>query len=334
MSRPRHWIKLWVAYLTTPAHLDLSEGAFGLGPLLLLLATWDGEYDSGGWLLAEDGSPMTARSLARATHRDSIARLNSQLAELLKCGTLSRREDGALGFPKFGRWQETTSAKRTRVWRHNQRHGDAPCDAQTEDDQTTDDQNPSGSPPTPSPGVEKTAPVSPGFALPAPSVDRTEATTSPANDMPGEESPALLQARSAKPKRKGKPRKPRADYPEGLDEHLHAALTAACRSLTPPARGPQRVTDDMRDALRKLWAACEPSREDIDHVVAVRCAMTRRGEGYGSLTWDSICVASNFRRWLAERGLPSRSGPAPVSPRPKENRVVNLREAFAKREGT
>lgn len=117
MARPRHWIKLWVAWLTTPAHFELSEGAFGLGPLLLLLATWDGEYNSGGWLLAEDGSPMSERAMARATHRGSIRRLLQQLCELERCGTLKRREDGAYGFPKFGRWQETEAAKRMRTKR-------------------------------------------------------------------------------------------------------------------------------------------------------------------------------------------------------------------------
>lgn len=134
MTRPRHWIKLWVAWLTTPAHFELSEGAFGLGPLLLLLCTWDGEYASGGWLLAEDGSPMSRPALQRATHRSSLARLDSQIAELVKCGTLKKREDGAFGFPKFGQWQETKAAKRMRTKREREREQFAHGDGQTEDD--------------------------------------------------------------------------------------------------------------------------------------------------------------------------------------------------------
>lgn len=106
-SRPRNWIKLWVSWLTTPAHAELSGGAFGLGPLLLLLSTWDGEYDGGGWLVAPDGAPLSAEALCRLTHRKSIAALNGELSELERCGTLHRRADGALGFPKFGHWQES-----------------------------------------------------------------------------------------------------------------------------------------------------------------------------------------------------------------------------------
>lgn len=110
--------------------------------------------------------------------------------------------------------------------------------------------------------------------------------------------PAPSEGAKAKGSRKGKPRKARADYPDGLDEHLLQRLRSACEQVN--RKGPSKITDDLRDALRKLWAACEPSTEDIDHVVAVRLDMTRRGVGMGHLTWDSICVASNFRRWLAE----------------------------------
>lgn len=133
MRRPRHWIRLWVAWLTTPAHLELSEGAFGLGPLLLLLCTWDGTYDGGGWLLAEDGSPMSDIALMRATHRRSRGSLHRQLNELVRCGTLKLREDGALGFPKFGRWQETKAAKYMRTKRARDRQLLDNSDRQTED---------------------------------------------------------------------------------------------------------------------------------------------------------------------------------------------------------
>lgn len=108
-SRPKHWVKLWVSWLTTPAHIELSEGAIGLGPLLMLLATWDGEYDGGGWLLTESGRPLGLDSLARTTRR-SRESIESQVAELIECRTLTRREDGALGFQKFGHWQETRNA--------------------------------------------------------------------------------------------------------------------------------------------------------------------------------------------------------------------------------
>lgn len=115
-SRPKHWVKLWVSWLTTPAHIELSEGAIGLGPLLMLLATWDGDYNGGGWLLSESGTPLSVDAIARATRRTREA-IESQIAELILCKTLTRREDGALGFPKFGHWQETRNASYMRTVR-------------------------------------------------------------------------------------------------------------------------------------------------------------------------------------------------------------------------
>jgi len=136
-DRPRHWVKLWVSWLTTPAHLELSEGALGLGPLLMLLARWDGDHDSGGWVVGENGRPLSRDALARATHR-TRARLDEQIAELVACGTVTVDEHGAIGFARFGHWQETSSASRMR---HARRHRDANSDANSDarsDAQTVD----------------------------------------------------------------------------------------------------------------------------------------------------------------------------------------------------
>lgn len=276
MGRPRHWIKLWVSWLDSKAHLELSEGAFGLGPLLLLLASWDGEYESGGWLLNQAGAPMSRDALARATHR-TVARLDSQLAELVACETLSTREDGALGFANYGHWQETAQAKRTRNYRHKSRHsdggsnasGDGGCDAQTED------------------GRRQSSSL------------RSEPPVVPAGDeCPNPPILALAPPPSDPPKaKKGGKAKPRTDYPEGLAEHFLVELQAACATMG--RHGPRKLTDHHRDDLRKLYAAHEPTPEEISHVVAVRRAMDARGEGYGFLTWESICVPGNFARWLA-----------------------------------
>jgi hypothetical protein len=329
VSRPKHWVKLWVSWLTTPAHMELSEGALGLGPLLLLLCTWDGEYKSGGWLLNEAGGPMSREALARATHRTRV-RLDEQLAELCACKTLvARADDGALGFEGFGHWQETSSAKRMRVKRTVREQFapcDAPCDAQTVDGRRETVAPSELTPPTPSRwGSKKTPLDEPGHAPVAASLAGAEPTASPDCASPANDPPKP-------PRKRGKPTKPRADYPAGLDDHLHAALVTSGAPLG--VMGPRRVTDDMKDALRKLWAACEPTPDDITHVVAVRAAMTRRKEGFGSLTWDSICVASNFRRWLAEPldDRPSQRGPAEVSRRPTESGVVDLRAMIRARD--
>lgn len=119
--------------------------------------------------------------------------------------------------------------------------------------------------------------------------------------------------------KKGGKSKPRTDYPEGLAEHFLAALQAACETLG--KRGPRKVTDHHRDHLRKLYAAQEPTPEDVSHVVAVRRAMDARGEAYGSLTWESICVPANFARWLATPldaapAKPKRDEEAPFGRRP------------------
>lgn len=129
---------------------------------------------------------------------------------------------------------------------------------------------------------------------------------------------------STKPKN-GRRGKPRTDYPTDLEETFLSLLVAACREVG--LRGPRKVTDEMRDHLRKLWAACEPTVEELEHVIAVRREMNRRSEGYGSLTWDSICVPGNFRRWLAQSlgKRPAANGRVEPGPRPTETKVIDLR---------
>lgn len=271
-ERTRHWVKLWVSWLTTPAHIDLSEGALGLGPLLLVLARWDGDYHSGGWLLADDGSPIGRDALARATHR-TRQRLDAQLAELVRCGTLTTREDGAVGFRHYGRWQETSQAKRTR--RYRDRHSDAERDGQTLDvrRQTTDQEQP---PPTPPPAEGSNAPSSTSSAAPAP---------------------------SPRPRRG----KPRAAPPDGFAQRCFDALVAACRELSPgTAAGPRRLTPGMLDSLAKLYAAEAPTDEEWAAVVRRRLELDRANAGYGALTWEHLCRPANFRRYRDEAmGLPT-----------------------------
>lgn len=271
-DRPKHWVKLWVSWLTTPAHLELSGGALGLGPLLILIATWDGEYASGGWLLAEDGTPMSRDAMARAVHL-TRAHLDRYIGELLRCRTLTIREsDGAVGFAKFGRWQETASASRMRKQRA---HSDAGSDAQTVDGRReTAELASQAAPPTPSRGVS--------------SESRAEA--------------AFLSSPPAPPKGvPAKPRKLRADIPEGLAEHVLAELVRACRDLDGPQAGPRHDANHppFLDALRKLHAAHAPTPEEWTTVIRERLALSREGQTFGSLTVASLCVPGNFERWLA-----------------------------------
>lgn len=285
-DRPKHWVKLWVSWLTTPAHLELSGGALGLGPLLILIATWDGEYASGGWLLAEDGTPMSRDAMARAVHL-TRAHLDRYIGELLRCRTLTIREsDGAVGFAKFGRWQETASASRMRRQRA---HSDAPCDVRS-DAQTGDGRRETtelasqAAPPTPSRGVSSESRAEASFL-----------SHPPAKGVPH------------------RPTKPRADFPEGLDRHLLGEIVLACRELG--RRGP-RVTEPtpaMIDDLRKLWAAERPTADDLTHAVRVRAAMDRAGEGYGEVEWTHLCRPANFRRYR-DRDRPTAGRAKPWTP--------------------
>lgn len=109
MKRTRHWIKLWTDWLDSQSHANLSFGALALGPLLLLQARWDGEYESTAWLETEQGEPLSLKAIARDVHSTCKA-VAPLLVELRRAGTIVEREDGAIGFPKFGHFQETKKA--------------------------------------------------------------------------------------------------------------------------------------------------------------------------------------------------------------------------------
>jgi hypothetical protein len=95
--------------------------------------------------------------------------------------------------------------------------------------------------------------------------------------------------------RKRAPTKPRAAFPDGLDEFMFQALRDACKRNG--RRGPREITPGMRDALQKLYAAEKPTMEDIAHAISVREKMDRDGEGFGDLNWEHLCRAASFRRY-------------------------------------
>jgi len=245
-----------------------------------------------------------------------------------------------------------TDAERSRLYRERRKSGGRVTNRHENRDASRDAvTNRDGSlPPPSSPSLPSVSPLEPLFhsppilslpplspiALareerePAHSVETAEEAAARAPSLFAE---PVIEAR---PKRRG-PRLARADVlPDGLAEHFLAELRAACQTVN--RRGPKKVGEKMLDELRKLYAECEPTREEISHVVAVRAEMTRRGEGYGHLTWESICVPSNFNRWLSQpiRPPPGGSGPRggriEPGPRPTETKVVNLRELAARKQ--
>jgi hypothetical protein len=243
------------------------------------------------------------------------------------------RSKAKTGAERTSEWKGKVGYPKTRAERAVETRGDESSPVETVETPSPAQPSliPSGlTPPTPSPGVSKKTPGDePGPAPVAASLPASDPTASPDCASHANE-PTDHPAKATR--KRGKPAKPRADYPDGLDDHLHAALVTAGAPLG--VRGPRRVTDDMKDALRKLWAACEPTPEDITHVVAVRAAMTARGEEYGSLSWASICVADNFARWLAKPldHPPPQHGPAEVSRRPTQSGVVDLRAMIRARD--
>jgi hypothetical protein len=89
--------------------------------------------------------------------------------------------------------------------------------------------------------------------------------------------------------------KPRAAFPDGLDEYMFQTLRDACKRNG--RRGPREITPGMRDAMQKLYAAEKPTMEDIAHAIAVREKMDRDGDGFGDLNWEHLCRAASFRRY-------------------------------------
>lgn len=294
-ERPKHWIKLWVSWLTTPAHLELSGGALGLGPLLLLLATWDGEYGSGGWLLTEQGHPMSRDALARAVHL-TRAHLDRYLSELMACNTLTLREsDGAIGFAKFGRWQETASASRMRRRRANGgANSDGGCDVQS-DAQTVDDRRQTtelatqATPPTPSRGVSSESPAEAAFLSHPPA------------------------KRAAKPRPTDARAQPVIDRIEKLRAELglkplQAAHATPRYILARMAEGADAAT--MLAAVEARAAEIRAGRGDQEYFNAVSMFTGPGSRGPGG--WATSLVALE----RAGKRAPTSRGAAPPSPRP------------------
>jgi hypothetical protein len=310
-KRPKHWIKLWVSWLTTPAHFDLSEGAFGLGPLLLLLATWDGTHEGGGWLLTEDGAPMSESTMARATHR-TVARLRSQIDELVKCKTLSVREDGARGFANFGHWQETKDAKRMRVGRANK-----PANSSEEG----------------SPLVQPRRLTADADADADADSSLRSSTPTPPPEGPASTPPFALDAKPTKP---GKAKKPKPQPDERIEQVLAAIDAERERAGLPPLTASQRTATTIAGAFGR--------GATLERVLAVVGAfgdeVAKGAVGRDVLNATTMFTGPSSSRgggfaWgesLVDRGLGgapannNRRGPAAPSPRPEVSGEVDLGE--------
>lgn len=115
-SDARPWIKLWARWYESSSHALLSAEALHTGPHLLTIAGKFGRRDDGSAaLVGPQGEALTIAALAKMT-RWTSAKMARIVAELRQCGTLD--VDGATYcFPRFTRWQESSSASRVRKHR-------------------------------------------------------------------------------------------------------------------------------------------------------------------------------------------------------------------------
>jgi hypothetical protein len=111
MSKP--WIKLWTRWYESSSHALLSPEALHTGPHLLVLAGKYGRQEDGSArLVGPHGKPLSISDLAKLT-RWSSGKMARILGELRQCGTLDVVAN-AYSFPRFDRWQESSSASRMR----------------------------------------------------------------------------------------------------------------------------------------------------------------------------------------------------------------------------
>jgi hypothetical protein len=132
VSKP--WIKLWARWYETTSHLLMSPHALHTGPHLLMLASKYGRRDDGSAaLVGPTGEPLTLGDLARLT-RWPPKTIGTVVRELTTCGTLEQHGRTYV-FPRFDRYQESSSAARVR------KHRERSCNV-TDSVTVTDDVTP------------------------------------------------------------------------------------------------------------------------------------------------------------------------------------------------
>lgn len=112
MAERRDWVKLWAKWYTTASHLKVGGMALHVGAVLMTLVRWEPGVDV-AWADLDDGTPLGADAIAsrcQETERTVLAALR----KLASRGSIAQRSDGAWGFPRFGRWQESADAARKR----------------------------------------------------------------------------------------------------------------------------------------------------------------------------------------------------------------------------
>ncbi len=108
----RRWVKLWRDWFTSTSHRKVGPEPLLVGVALMTFVRWEPGQDD-AWAVYEGGDPVSIDVIAELA-QVGPKRCDAALKILAGRGTVARREDGAWGFPKFGRWQETARAAQLR----------------------------------------------------------------------------------------------------------------------------------------------------------------------------------------------------------------------------
>jgi hypothetical protein len=119
------WIKLWGTYVETSTlrGMDPAHRWVGVCVMLLVRTASDVRGEQTTWAVHENDEPRTIRDIADyASVPDKVARV--AIADFVRRGFMTLREDGAVGLPKFWKYQESPDAKRKREQRVRGHSGD------------------------------------------------------------------------------------------------------------------------------------------------------------------------------------------------------------------
>lgn len=131
MASADPWCKLWWTFYTSRAHVGIGWEALLVGPVLMLLAKQSPPSDDRTrWILKPNGQPIEADDVAPYVQRSAKV-VSKGIDALVSVGTLVEREDGALGWPNFQRYQESAATERKRRERDRKRDEERDSHAQS-----------------------------------------------------------------------------------------------------------------------------------------------------------------------------------------------------------
>lgn len=309
MSSTDPWCKLWWSFYSSRSHIGIGREALAAGPVIMLLAKQSPPTDGGvRWIVMPDGRPVTAADVAHPM-QDTKRAAAIGIQRLVERGTLVRREDGAIGWPGFDRYQRAPSTPRMQKKRERDRHSDAASDrhsdaevtdrGEREEEREVPKELPPDNPPSPQ-------------AAPASHVSQQNLGTDP----PGSADPDSTGRKAASDERPSGPPVlelvPSGPPVDALTDAVLGLLRAAVRDVTGKPGGPRDTPSNrklVRDATKREGATLD----DWRHVISAQAESVRRKpEALPYLCLQTICRPANFGR-LRDAPAPGPSR-GPVDP--------------------